>query len=71
MDLSRERSTVYPPVTRDELAEIRTRCLLVGPRNCWTGTSGTAAADAWRLAAEVERLHELVAVLRGPHPTRR
>lgn len=57
-------STVYPPITREELDEIRKRCLAVGPRNCWTGTSGSAAADAWRLAAEVERLSELLAVTR-------
>ncbi len=67
MDLAHEASTVYPPVTREELDDIRKRCLPVGPRNCWTGTDGSCAADSWRLAAEVERIRELVAMIRRSH----
>ena len=44
------------PLTADDVAWIERRARKVGPANCWTGTSGTLAADVIRLLAERNRL---------------
>lgn len=42
------------PLTRDEITEIGHRVRRAGAANCWTGTSGTIAADARRLIVHIE-----------------
>lgn len=42
------------PLTRDEITEIGHRVRRAGAANCWTGTSGTLAADARRLIVHIE-----------------
>jgi len=44
------------PLTADDVVRIEHRARKVGPANCWTGTSGTLAADVIRLLAERNRL---------------
>jgi hypothetical protein len=44
------------PLTADDLVRIEHRARTAGPANCWTGTSGTLAADVIRLLAERGRL---------------
>jgi hypothetical protein len=44
------------PLTADDVVRIECRARKVGPANCWTGTSGTLAADVIRLLAERNRL---------------
>ena len=43
-------------IPESSLAAMRERMSLYGPKNCWTGTTGTLAADINRLLAEVARL---------------
>lgn len=43
------------PLTEDDLARIEHRARAAG-QPCWTGTSGTLAADVMRLLAERQRL---------------
>lgn len=42
------------PLSDDELREIGHRVRRAGAANCWTGTSGTIAADARRLVRHIE-----------------
>jgi hypothetical protein len=44
------------PLTSDDVVRIEHRARRAGPANCWTGTSGTLAADLIRLLAERNRL---------------
>lgn len=48
--------TDAPRITDLELAAMESRARLVGSANCWTGTGGSVAADAFRLIAEVRLL---------------
>jgi len=48
--------TALLPLTADDVVRIEHRARKVGPANCWTGTSGTLAADVIRLLAERNRL---------------
>jgi hypothetical protein len=43
-------------IPESSLALIRERMNTYGPKNCWTGVTGTLAADINRLLAEVARL---------------
>lgn len=43
-------------IPESSLAKMRERMSLYGPKNCWTGVTGTLAADVNRLLAEVARL---------------
>lgn len=43
-------------IPESSLALIRERMNAYGPKNCWTGVTGTLAADINRLLAEVDRL---------------
>jgi hypothetical protein len=49
----RAEGRVIPP---QSLANIAARMRRYGPSNCWTGTTGTLAADVNRLLAERTRL---------------
>ncbi len=44
------------PLTADDIVRIEHRARRAGSGNCWTGTSGTLAADVIRLLAERSRL---------------
>ena len=44
----------------ESLAAIVVRMRRYGPSNCWTGTTGTLAADVSRLLAERTRLLEQI-----------
>lgn len=44
------------PLTADDCARIEHRARRAGSGNCWTGTSGTLAADVMRLLRERARL---------------
>jgi len=48
--------TALLPLTADDVVRIECRARRVGPANCWTGTSGTLAADVIRLLGERARL---------------
>jgi len=48
--------TALLPLTADDVVRIECRARKVGPANCWTGTSGTLAADVIRLLGERARL---------------
>ena len=48
--------TALLPLTADDVVRIECRARQVGPANCWTGTSGTLAADVIRLLGERARL---------------
>ena len=48
--------TALLPLTADDVVRIEWRARKVGPANCWTGTSGTLAADVIRLLGERARL---------------
>ena len=48
--------TALLPLTADDVVRIEQRARKVGPANCWTGTSGTLAADVIRLLGERARL---------------
>lgn len=50
------RMTRVDPVTAEELAQMETRARRYGPPNCWTGTSGTLAADVLTLVRELRRV---------------
>lgn len=52
-------------LTDDDLAQIEHRCRRAGSANCWTGTSGTLAADVLRLLRERARLLATIATLRS------
>lgn len=52
------------PITDLELAAMESRARLVGSANCWTGTGGSVAADAFRLLGEVRRLRAEIARVR-------
>lgn len=43
-------------IPESSLAAIRERMKIYGPKNCWTGATGTLASDVNRLLAEVSRL---------------
>lgn len=45
-----------PPLTELELQAMEARARLVGCANCWTGTTGSVAADNYWLIREVRRL---------------
>jgi hypothetical protein len=48
--------SLRPALTEDDLARMEHRARKSGAGNCWTGTSGTLAADVMRLLAERARL---------------
>lgn len=48
--------TALLPLTADDVVRIECRARKIGPANCWTGTSGTLAADVIRLLGERSRL---------------
>jgi len=48
--------TALLPLTDDDVVRIEHRARRAGPANCWTGTSGTLAADVIRLLSERNRL---------------
>lgn len=52
-------------MTADDLARMEHRARRSGSGNCWTGTSGTLAADVMRLLAERQRLLAVIATLRS------
>lgn len=52
-------------LTDDDLAQIEHRCRRAGSANCWTGTSGTLAADVLRLLRERALLLATIATLRS------
>ena len=49
-------SDLRPALTDDDLVRMEHRARKSGAGNCWTGTSGTLAADVMRLLAERARL---------------
>lgn len=49
-------SSLRPPLTEDDLVRMEHRARKSGAGNCWTGTSGSLAADVMRLLAERARL---------------
>jgi hypothetical protein len=51
-------------LTDDDLARIEHRARRSGSGNCWTGQSGSLAADVMRLLAERRRLLGVIASLR-------
>ena len=59
--------TIRPALTEDDLARMEHRARRSGAGNCWTGQSGTLAADVMRLLAERLRLLELLAEAHGKH----
>ena len=56
------------PLTADDVVRIECRARKVGPANCWTGTSGTLAADVMRLLAERRRLLCEIAYMENRKP---
>jgi len=48
--------TALLPLTADDVVRIECRARKIGPANCWTGTSGTLAADVIRLLGDRSRL---------------
>jgi hypothetical protein len=48
--------SLRPALTEDDLARMEHRARKSGAGNCWTGTSGSLAADVMRLLAERARL---------------
>jgi hypothetical protein len=50
-------------LTDDDLARIEHRARRSGSGNCWTGQSGSLAADVMRLLAERRRLLAIIATM--------
>jgi hypothetical protein len=48
--------SLRPALTDDDLVRMEHRARKSGAGNCWTGTSGSLAADVMRLLAERARL---------------